>query len=163
MLDEIFRWRVAYSMVLAVAVYVGIAYLVPFKTMLQFLNTLTLSVAVAVVFSYAPVWISTLWTTRSLSGPEWLSLGIGATWTAEVGQRIWSIAWRGLRQPEWMTQSPAIPFMIALTLIGGVMHITAPGAVDGVVPRQNWIWLGAAVGVAVFSFFMTTWAADGFM
>lgn len=34
--------------------------------------------------------------------------------------------------------------------MGGVLHLTAPGAVDGIVPRRNWIILGITMGVAAF-------------
>jgi len=37
-----------------------------------------------------------------------------------------------------------------LSFMGGVLHLTAPGAVDGYVPRRNWIVLGITMGVAAF-------------
>lgn len=144
---KMMRWRVGYSAVLCLAVFWGVALLLPQRAMMQILNICTLSVSVAVVTTYMPVWIRTLCKER-LDGPEALSLGIGCTWASEIGQRVWSIAWRGLDQPLWMTQSPLLPLLVYLTLIGGVQHITAPGVINGVIPTRNWIALGLSAGVA---------------
>lgn len=141
------RWRVWWSAIVFVLIYVFLAWVMPQRAMMQFLNILVLSISVAVVATYAPAWMDTL-RKHSLDGPDALSLGIGCTWTAEIGQRIWSIIWRGLDQPDWMTNSPILPFFLALTVMGGVQHITAPGAVNGIVPKRSWIVLGCSLGVA---------------
>ena len=141
------RWRVGWSALIFVIGYCVLAWLVPQKPLMQFLNILVLSISVAVVATYAPAWVQTL-RKENLDGPDALSLGIGCTWTAEIGQRIWSIIWRGLDKPDWMTTSPILPFFLALTVLGGVQHITAPGAVNGVVPKRGWSILGVSLGVA---------------
>lgn len=150
------RWRVAHSAIAAFCVYLLVALFVPYKALIQFLNMCTLSVAVAIVITYAPAWLTTLRKAR-MDGPDALSLGIGCTWLAEIGQRLWSIAWRGLDQPEWMTTSYVLPLLLTLNFLGGVQHITAPGAVAGVIPQRNWIWLGASLGFATFGFLAVMW------
>jgi hypothetical protein len=150
------QWRVAHSAVAAACAFMLAALFVPHRTLMQFLNMATLSVAVAIVITYSPAWAATLLKKR-LNGEDALSLGIGCTWLAEIGQRLWSIIWRGLDQPGWMTDSYVLPLLLTLNFLGGVQHITAPGAVDGVVPRRNWIILGAAVGVATFLFLALLW------
>lgn len=141
------RWRVWWSALIFIMIYALLAWFIPQRAMMQFLNILVLSISVAVVATYAPAWILTL-KKQNMDGPDALSLGIGCTWTAEIGQRIWSIIWRGLDQPEWMTNSPILPFFLALTVMGGIQHITAPGAVNGIVPKRSWIVLGCSLGVA---------------
>lgn len=153
------QWRVAHSALAALGVFLLAMLFVPQKTVMQFLNMATLSVAVAIVITYAPVWGRTL-TKARLDGGDALSLGIGCTWLAEIGQRIWSIIWRGLDQPGWMTDSYVLPLLLTLNFLGGVQHITAPGAVDGIVPRRNWIVLGAAVGVSLFLFLALLWLGN---
>ncbi len=150
------RWRVGYSAILCLAVFWGIALVAPQRTLMQILNIGTLSVSVAVVTTYLPVWIQTL-CKETLDGPEALSLGIGCTWFSEIGQRLWSIAWRGLDQPYWMTQSPLLPLLLYLTLIGGIQHITAPGVINGVIPTRNWIALGASAGLATLLTLTLMW------
>lgn len=154
-----FHWRVAHSAALAMLVYTAAALSLPHRVLMQILNIGTLSIAVAIVITYAPAWAATLRKER-MDGADALSLGIGCTWLAEIGQRLWSIIWRGLDQPGWMTESYVLPLLLTLNFLGGVQHITAPGAVDGIIPRRNWIVLGSAVGAATFVFLALMWIGD---
>lgn len=154
------KWRVGCSALLFVVAYAGLAYLVPQRTLMQILNIGVLSISVAVVSTYAPAWIMTL-RKHTLDGPEMLSLGIGCTWTAEIGQRVWSIAWRGLSQPDWMTHSFVLPFFLALTVMGGIQHITAPGAVNGIIPKRSWITVGITLGLVTLVLLTATWLGYG--
>lgn len=150
------RWRVGYSAALCLLLFWVAHLLLAQRPLMQIINIGTLSVSVAVVTTYLPVWIRTLCKT-TLDGPEALSLGIGCTWISEIGQRLWSIAWRGLEQPFWMTQSPLLPLLLYLTLIGGIQHITAPGVINGVIPTRNWIALGASAGLATLLTLLLAW------
>ena len=146
---SVYHWRVAWSFAVVMAIFYLAVLLVPFRLMMQVLNALVLCVSLSVVITYAPAWLRTLRKDR-LNGPDALSLGIGGTWCAEIGQRIWSIAWRGLDQPQVMLTSHVLLLFLMLSFMGGVLHLTAPGAVDGYVPRRNWIVLGITMGVAAF-------------
>lgn len=42
-----------------------------------------------------------------------------------------------------------MPFIVLASVVGAVLHVVAPGSVDGVVPRRNRLALGAGVGLAV--------------
>lgn len=154
------RWRVGYSAVICMVVFWGVAALVPQPTMMRILNICVLSISVAVVTTYMPVWIRTLCKER-MDGPEALSLGIGCTWTGEIGQRLWSIVWRGLDQPYWMTQSTLLPLFLFLAVVGGIQHITAPGVINGVIPTRNWIALGVSMGVATLLTLLLAWSGFG--
>lgn len=154
------RWRIGYSAVLCVALFWGLTLLIPQNALMQILNICVLSISVAVVTTYMPVWIRTLCKQR-MDGPEALSLGIGCTWIAEIGQRIWSIVWRGLDQPHWMLSSPVLPLMLFLTVVGGVQHVTAPGVIDGAIPTKNWIVLGISAGAATLLLLLVTWVGYG--
>lgn len=153
-------WRIGHSAVLCVALFWILSAVVPQRIMMQVLNICVMSVSVAVLVTYMPIWIRTLCKPR-MDGPEALSLGIGCTWVAEIGQRIWSILWRGLDQPFWMTQSMILPFLLFLTVIGGVQHITAPGVINGELPARNWIALGASAGIATLLTLLLVWRSYG--
>lgn len=153
---ELPRWRVAHSAICALCVYLLVALFVPYKALIQFLNVCTLSVAVAIVITYAPAWVATL-KKEHMDGPDALSLGIGCCWLAEIGLRFWSLLWHGLNQPEWMQTSYVLPLLLTLNFLGGVQHVTAPGAVAGVIPQRNWIVLGASLGFATFVFLIILW------
>jgi hypothetical protein len=150
------RWRVAWVAVALLLGTVLVSIFVPQQPLMQFINICSLSVAVAVVITYAPAWAPAL-RKNALDGPDALSLGIGCTWTAEIGQRIWSIFWHGLERPEWMTQSYIIPLLLTLTVFGGIQHITAPGAVGGLVPKRNWIMLGVTFGIFTLIGLLVVW------
>lgn len=157
---QILRWRVAWSAALLMTAFWTVHYLVPFKPLMQSLNALVLCVSISVVLTYAPAWAQTLAKPR-LDGGDALSLGIGCTWCSDIGFRLWSIAWRGLDNPEWMLTTAILPLLLTVNFMGGVLHLTAPGAVDGVVPRRNWIILGITVGAAFFVILITIMVGRG--
>lgn len=117
----------------------------PFVTMMEFLNGVALAVAIAVTIAYAPVWVEALTQDRPDRVGQ-LTLGIGCTWGAFILSRMWSISWRGSGQPDWMENSPVVGFFVYMTILGGILHLTAPGAIDGDVPRRNWILIGITIG-----------------
>ncbi len=154
--------RVIHVAILSMVLFVGVAALIPQRELMRFLNIYTLSVAIAVVVTFAPIWLNTLAKrVNDVGGGEMLSLGIGCTWTSEIGQRIWSLVWRGFAQPEWMTTNYSLPFLLWLCVLGGVQHLTSPGAVDGIVPARNWIVLGAAIGTATLVTLLWFWWSGG--
>lgn len=146
------RWSVAHSALITIALFLILVVMIPNYVMVLGLNILVLAVSVAVIVTYAPAWWRILMTQRRLDGPAALSLGIGASWAGELAFRTYSFIWRMLDQPEWLTESPFVPAILTLTFLAGVLDVTAPGAVDGVVPRKNWITLGAVAGVSAFTF-----------
>jgi hypothetical protein len=150
--------RIAHVAALSIAAFYVVTFFAPQPALMQFLNICTLSVAIAVVITYAPIWIETLMRPiGEVSGTEMLSLGIGCTWTSEIGQRIWSLIWRGMGHPEVMTTNYSLPFLLYISVLGGIQHITSPGAVNGFVPTRNWIVLGIRIGTSTLVTLLSLW------
>jgi hypothetical protein len=50
-----------------------------------------------------------------------------------------------------MIDHPFVAFLVWATFMGGVMHMTAKGALDGEIPRENWIRLGLVIALGVMT------------
>jgi hypothetical protein len=70
---------------------------------------------------------------------------------------MFSVIFRLAGMPMWFTNIDANSLWILMSAISGVLHIVAPSAVDGVVPRRNRIVLGMGTGVAVMEICIVLW------
>jgi hypothetical protein len=111
-------------------------------------NALTVAVGVGVLIAYFPG------ICKSLREPKWdgthyLVMGIFVTWIATAVRHLWNWVWRFLGKPPDMIEHPFVAFLVWATFMGGIMHMTAKGALDGEIPRENWIRLGIVVAFGV--------------
>lgn len=118
--------------------------------LIQITNYTVMAVAIAVIVSYIPNVIHAL----ERGGPGidrvgQLTIGIVLAWSASTVLRSWSAATR-IFDLEWMRDSPWIAFFLLNSTIAGILHLTAPGAIDGRIPGKNWVVVGAAIGIGVF-------------
>ena len=128
------------------ALYWLAAGLIPNAPLMEGLHAIRISICLVVVVAYAPVCLDSLARER-IGRVEQLSLGIVIGWGATLLSGIWSLLWRLAGQPAWMVNSDLNGFFIWVTILGAVLHVTAPGAVDGTVPRRTWILTGCAFGI----------------
>ena len=138
-------WLVGLALI---AMFVITAIAVPNRPLTEALRIMQISVGSVVLFAYGvDAWAAAR--KRYLDHGEQLTLGICVGFAAVVFGGIWALLWRLAGQPAWMYNSDFNAFMAFLVIIAGTLHITAPGAINGIVPRRNWIWWGCAVGLAV--------------
>jgi len=78
-----------------------------------------------------------------------LIVGIWLSFLSHVGQTTYSLVYRLADAPQWLLNAEVVPFIVLTSVVGAVLHVVAPGSVDGVVPRRNRLALGAGVGLAV--------------
>jgi hypothetical protein len=78
-----------------------------------------------------------------------LTLGIVVSWGSTAMSSTWSVLWRLSGQPAWWVNSYPNSFGLYIALSAAVLHITAPGAVDGRIPRRLMIHLGVIAGLVV--------------
>jgi hypothetical protein len=88
---------------------------------------------------------------------EQMSMGVALGFFSSFGFGFWALLWRLAGKPDWMLESSVQAFWIYLSILAGALHITAPGAVDGRIPRPNKIALGTAVGAGVLVFLLLLW------
>jgi hypothetical protein len=120
--------------------------LLPPELYFPVLHALRLSVSVVVVLTFARV-LPGILVQRPLDAGSQLILGILCVWVAEIAISAWSLTWR-LSDQSWMLNSPILAGLLYLKVVGGTLHVTAPRAVDGRVPRRSWVMLVIGASVA---------------
>jgi len=137
------------------ALYWIIAPHFPSSAVLEITNGVLSVVGIAVFVSYSPGIITRMAQTDKVDRVLQLSMGIALSWSVTSILRLWGLMWRKTGQPEWMQTNYLTGYFAFLIICAGVLHITAPGAIDGVVPKRNWIIVGIAlgcgIGLAVYS------------
>ena len=123
--------------------------LTPDTSNLEFENVIRASLAAAVAIAYLPVCFEAVMA-RSPDRVQQLSLGIVLSWASTLMVSVWYTAYRYSGRPVWMMDANVYGYMVYLQILGGVLHITAPGAAGKGIPRRNWIILGVSTGIALF-------------
>ena len=113
--------------------------------LIELMNGLVLAVACGVVVAYLPLMREAVFEPRPASA-QILTAGIWLAWLAVLENRLWSIAWRSLGQPEWLLDTDFTTHFIALSMLAGLFHLAGPEAINGRVPSREWIRLGVIVG-----------------
>lgn len=150
MLLPILRSRTLWTAAALFALYWVVAWAVPNGPLMEGLHAVRVAICLVVVVAYAPVCLEALAQDR-IGRVEQLSLGITIGWGATLGGGLWSLLWRLAGQPAWMVNSDLNGFFLWVTILGAVLHVTAPGAVDGTVPRRTWIVTGLALGAGALA------------
>lgn len=55
---------------------------------------------------------------------------------------------------EWLRSTPVISGYLTVFIVAGVLQMASPGALDGRVPRANWIKVGMVVGGGILAAIM---------
>jgi hypothetical protein len=120
------------------------------------LNALSVSVGVGVLIAYLPATYKAL-TTSHRTGGDLLVLGINCTWFAVIGRQIYLWWWRwhtnieAINRGEGPLNHVFFAFLVWMLILGGVLHLSARGAIEGI-PPVNWVIIGGTVasGLALF-------------
>lgn len=150
---RILRARLLVLFVLLSAFYWIVSWLTPSSSNMEFEHIARTSISLAVVMAYASIFAGALMSSRP-DRVEQLSAGIVLSWVSTLLVSMWALLYRLGGRPAWMLDSDIYGYLIHLQVLGGILHITAPGAVGGGIPRRNWISLGVASGVTLFVFLM---------
>lgn len=137
-------WR---GLALVAIFWTAAAYL-SFEALNVLVRCVTLFVSVAVLVAYGRWGIVAL-TRKRISRGYQLLLGITLSWLGSLLLSAYIVWWRARGVPGESISSDIATFGAFLTTIGGVLHITAPGAFEEKVPPRNWIMLGLAVAAGV--------------
>lgn len=130
-----------------------IAYFVPVEYLFYLTNSLVMCLAGGILVAYYPG-IKDALVRRDVSGGHWLILGIAVTWLTTMGRIGWGWMWRVLGYPEWMFNNSFLAFLTWMLATGGMLHLIAQDAIDGQIPRRNWVRLGALASAGLFLAFV---------
>lgn len=135
--------RILWTSFVLFLVFLVVAWWIPNGPLMEISHSIRLAISLAVVVAYTPICLQAV-KLRRIDRVHQLSLGIWMGWFSAFLMGVWSLAWRMSGKPAWMTESDLNAFFLAMSTMGATLHITAPGAIDGIIPRKNWIMLGIA-------------------
>lgn len=132
--------------------YAVINMFVPNEDMIIACRVLQAAASVMVLAVYGSDAIRAL-RTPTPSRTDFLLLGISCGWLASLSQSLYSILYRLAGAPAWMLTIEIVAPTVLLSVIGALLHVAAPGAFDGNLPRRNKIAIGAMFGAAALVVF----------
>lgn len=142
--------RVFKLFVLPNATFVVAAFLFTGPQLITGLNAALVALASGVVISFLVDAIRTVISHKPMLKVHWLVLGITTHWAGTDGQRIWSIIWRWVGQPIWMTDSRFIAYCLFLSTAGAYFHLASSEAIgEERIPRAKWVRYGALAAAAI--------------
>lgn len=137
--------------------YVIINAFVPNSDMNIAIGVLQASAATMVVYIYGRDAWSALWT-KNPKRTDFLIVGIVLAWLSTDGQAILAVLFRLAGMPQWFVNSEIYAPIRLLSVVAAVLHVSAPGAVDGVVPRRNRLAMGFGLAGAVLLVLGLLWS-----
>lgn len=155
--NRLFHSKYAWIGIGACLAFWTTAYFTPFTPVYVVVNVIFLALSISVSLSYFAGFLEALIAGELREG-EQLVMGIWLAWFGDSLLRIWAMTQRGLGYPDWMVGSDIVSFLIFIKLMGATLHMAAPGAVEGEVPRTIWIRLGIAftLGAAFAALILAT-------
>lgn len=94
---------------------------------------------------------------REPARTDFLIVGIVLAWLSTDGQAILAVLFRLAGMPSWFVDSELYAPIRLLSVVAAVLHVSAPGAVDGLVPRRNRLAMGLGLGGAVLIVLVLLW------
>lgn len=132
--------------------YFGAVAVLPLPLLFGALDGAFFGVAVAVTVIYAPVFwrAAVLPTDRAAL----LALGVGLSWAAFLATKLLATLYRINNETELTEANKVIGFFILLGVVGGALHIIAPGCEKGLTNAKfggryrAWVLFSSLVGAS---------------
>lgn len=114
-----------------------------------FLRAALFAIWIAVLLRYGPAaWGAFVAKNKDMGAGEHLILGIWFSISGSLMLGAFLVSQRLLNYPDWMRDWWFLKVILAWQIVGGVLHLTAPGAIGGQVPRLNWGGIALALTLA---------------
>jgi len=153
---ETIKKQIVFATIVLVGTVFMLNFFVPNADLILAERIFQASVAATVVVVYWPD-ARAAWKSESPERGDYLIVGVTLGWCATLCQAMFSVVFRLAGMPLWFTNIDANSLWILMSAISGILHIVAPGAVDGIVPRRNRIVLGVGIGIAVMGICVVMW------
>lgn len=128
--------------------YVAIDSIVPNADMILAMRVLQAAGAAVVCYIYWPDAIGALRAREPTMG-DFLTVGIFTSWFATFCQATYSIVFRLAGSPLWLINADPVGLWITISVMAAILHVLAPEAIGGMVPRRNRVAVGGGLGVAI--------------
>ncbi|MDV2986988.1 UNVERIFIED_CONTAM: hypothetical protein Q9R58_22015 [Methylobacteriaceae bacterium AG10] len=153
--------RIFTLFVLPNGAFLGACLLLDGATLIAGFNAALVALATGVVVSFIVDAAKIVTGRAPMTKVHWLVLGITTHWAGTDGQRIWSIIWRWVGQPMWMTDSWVIAYCLFLSTAGAYFHLASSEAMGAErIPRARWVRYGALAAGAIFIAMAIGFAVD---
>lgn len=119
----------ANAALLATALYVLALVALPTRVFVEVLNGLFLGMVVAVTVVFFPLFVRAI-SQRKFDRVAQLTIGIILTWLSLIISRSVNAMGKVLGNTEVLATSPMVTLAAYLAILGGVLHVTAPGMLD---------------------------------
>ena len=123
------------------------------------LGAILIGVSTAVTIYYVPAAVDALRRDR-LDRVGQLALGIVIGQLSTTIARLWAAAVR-VTGDHALADAPIVLIYIALGILAGALHITAPGTGENGVPKRNWIVLLTAITAGLLVACLLVWLDGG--
>lgn len=153
---ETIKKQIVFATIVLVGAVFMLNFFLPNADLILAERILQASVAMTVVVVYWPD-ARAAWLSESPERGDYLIVGVTLGWCATFCQAMFSVVFRLAGMPLWFTNIDANSLWILMSAISGLLHIVAPGSVDGIVPRRNRIVLGLGMGVGVMCVCIVLW------
>ncbi len=153
---ETIKKQIVFATIVLVGTVFMLNFFVPNADLILAERIFQASVAMSVVVVYWPD-ARAAWLSDSPERGDYLIVGVTLGWIATFFQAMFSVVFRLAGMPLWFTNIDANSLWILMSAISGILHIVAPGGLDGIVPRRNRIMLGIGMGVAVMGICVVLW------
>lgn len=150
-IQALLRSRIVWTAIVLLSFYwIIAAYFVPYSWMAEIVNAVRLVLALLVMFVYGSVAYEAL-TSRKMKNTHHLVLGIMMTMGSIIAIAVWSGMGRLLDFDTGISENKVTGFWIWCMVLGQVLHLTAPSAVDDAVPIKRWgmVAVGVVAGIII--------------
>lgn len=149
------KGRLLRFILLCLVAYAALAAMTEAPLLILFGYGIVMSLSVGVCVAYAPVLASAVLNPHPTKG-DYLATGIFLIWTSWVATPLLSFVardfgWPGIYNTDWTS------FTVLLAFVAALLHLWAPNAVDGSLPRARWATTGLIVAVGFF-IALTLWS-----
>jgi len=137
----------------AVAIVGGYALAAQFvqaDALIEFLSVVLLALAVGVAVGYTPGLYKAA-RTNALDYANLLITGIVLGMVATAFLRTNILFWYNGGQPSWLLTHHLLGMSLLWHIVACVLHLLAPEAVDGAIPRRRWLVMGGMVSAGMFA------------
>ncbi len=125
-----------------------VAFAVPRSWLFDIVNALATSVGTGVCIAYWPGVRRSI-SGRNLNSGHYLVLGIVGAWFMNNCRHVYNWIWRYYDRPDDMINHPFVAFMVFALTTFGIMHLMAKDAIEGNIPRGNWVRLAKWITVGL--------------
>jgi 4-amino-4-deoxy-L-arabinose transferase-like glycosyltransferase len=112
------------------ALYGALAATIPNRFLLEVFNCLFLGVVGTVTVVFFPLFLRAI-RVREFDRVSQLTIGIILTWFSLILSRGVSVAIQATDEQTRLAATPLIAFAAYIAILGGILHVTAPGMLEG--------------------------------